>query len=61
MSEKYEIFEAWLQKYEDQINGGEEVLVPLKNLATFFKLAARARIAKTNEGQPKVEETSSIQ
>ena len=50
MSEEYEIFEAWVQKYEDQINAGEEVLVPLKNLDTFFKLAARAKIAKTDEG-----------
>lgn len=50
MSEEYEIFEAWVQKYENQINAGEEVLVPLKNLDTFFKLAARAKIAKTNEG-----------
>lgn len=50
MSEGYEIFEAWVQKYQAQINSGDEVKVPLKSLDTFGKMAARAKIGKTDEG-----------
>ena len=50
MSEGYEIFEAWVKKYQTQINSGEEVSVPLKNLDTFGKLGARVKIARTDKG-----------
>lgn len=50
MSEGYEIFEAWVQKYQAKISSGEEVKVPLKALDTFAKLAVRAKIGKSKEG-----------
>ena len=50
MSEGYEIFEAWVQKFQAAIDGGEEVKVPIKSLETFAKMSVRAKINKTEEG-----------
>jgi len=45
-SEGYEIFEAWLIKLKDQIDKGEEVTIPVKDLDTFEKVTVRGKIGK---------------
>lgn len=47
MSERYEIFEGWIEKFQDQINSGQEVTVTVKDLENVGKVAVRAKISKT--------------
>lgn len=51
-SERYEIFEAWLNKLKNQIDKGEEVTVPVKNVDTFEKLTVRGKIGPSKEALP---------
>jgi len=49
MSERYEIFEGWIEKFQDQINSGQEVTVTVKDLQTVGKVAVRAKISKARD------------
>ncbi len=51
-SEGYEIFEAWLNKLKSQIDKGEEVIVPVKNVDTFEKITVRGKIGPSKEALP---------
>jgi len=51
-SEGYEIFEAWLNKLKNQIDKGEEVTVPVKNVDTFEKITVRGKIGPSKEALP---------
>ncbi len=51
-SEGYEIFEAWLNKLKSQIDKGEEVTVPVKNVDTFEKITVRGKIGPSQEALP---------
>ncbi len=46
MSEGYEIFEGWLAKFKSQIEKGEEVTIPIKDVETFEKITVRGQIGK---------------
>ncbi len=52
MSEGYEIFERWVDKLKYQIENGEEVKVPIKNLETFSKVVVRGKISRSKEKLP---------
>jgi hypothetical protein len=47
MSERYEIFEGWIEKFQDQIDKGQEIIVTVKDLENVGKVAVRAKIGKT--------------
>ena len=52
MSENYEIFEKWVEKYRPQMDTGEEVKVPVKNLDTFGKMVVRAKLGSSQKALP---------
>ncbi len=45
-SEGYEIFEGWLNKFKSQIEKGEVVMIPVKDIDTFEKITVRGQIGK---------------
>jgi hypothetical protein len=44
MSEVYEIFEVWTRSHASEIESGDEVTVPLKDLESFSKINVVAQL-----------------
>lgn len=49
MSEKYEIFDKWVDRYRASIDSDDEVDVPLKDLQIFGKIFVKAKISSSEE------------
>ena len=49
MSESYEIFEKWVDKFRPQMDTDEEVTIPVKNLDTFGKMIVRAKLGSSKQ------------
>lgn len=47
--EKYEIFDAVLQRVKDSIERGEEIAVSVKDLSTMSKVYVKAIVAEKSE------------
>lgn len=47
MSERYEIFSGFIEKYQDEIKSGQDIDVTVKDLDTFAKVGIRCKIGKS--------------
>lgn len=52
MAEAYQIFEAWVNKFKNQIDKGEEVIVTVIDADTFEKITVRGKIGESKESLP---------
>ncbi len=49
MSARYEVFEAWLEKVRKELEAGQSVRLPIKDLETMGKITVCAIISKDAE------------
>jgi hypothetical protein len=52
MREGYEVYEAYIDGHEAEIEEGKDFVVEVRDLATFARLVVRAKISKDPQAMP---------